>query len=167
VLLLLLLLATGCDRLLPEQVDTTLPPIEEVRAVYAANGVSAQVDYSGNVVEVRAEQSWDQLRRGGTLWAQIGPYIYTFSPATRETFQRWPGVAAVRGITVAEDGTEIARAMLVRDRFDGQLWRRTLNLLGHALQDGTQDPSHIDRLIVWGQRHTDYRYSERFMPGAR
>jgi hypothetical protein len=159
-----LLGGVACDRVMPQRDDITLPPIEAVQAIYAARGGVTDVAYSGNVVEVRAVQPWDQLRRGGTLWAQLGPYIYVFSPATREVFQEWPGIAAVRAVTVAEDGNEIARAMLLRDRFDAQLWRRTLNLLGHALQDGTRDPAHIESLIIWGERHTDYEYNPRFVP---
>jgi hypothetical protein len=125
------------------------------------------VDVSGNVVEVRVLQEPAQLRRGGSLWARVAPYVYVFSPTTRALLADYAGVAAVRVVTVTPDGTEIARVMLPRDTMNDVLWRRSLNILGHALQEGTRRPTRLQELVEWGERHTDYRYNPDYVPEAR
>lgn len=170
VLLLALLALTACDRLLPQREDTSLPPIEEVRAIYEANGITGDVEYSGNVVEVRVVQARPQLERGGSLWARVGPYIYLLTPATREVFQRWPGVAAARVVTATADGEEVGRALLLRDTLRPNAWQRSLNLLGLALRDGTERPTQLEALVDWGERHTEHEYNPNFVSqggGAR
>jgi hypothetical protein len=157
--------ASGCDRILPQRADTTLPPIEEVRDVFRAHGVPGEVEYNGNVVEVRVVQPFEQLRRGGSLWARLGPHIYLFSPATREVFDRWAGVAAARVITATSDGEEIGRALLRRDALTIPEWQRSHHLLGIALRDGTERPVEIQRFVDWGERYTEYRYNQRYAPG--
>jgi hypothetical protein len=155
---------TGCDRILPQREDTTLPPIEDVQEMYRAQGVSGEISYSGNVVEMRVMQPRPQLERGGSLWARVGPYVYLFSPATRDLFAQNPGVAAVRAITATGDGEEVARALLLRDTFGPAAWQRTLNLLGLALRDGTQRPTQLEALVDWGERHTEHTYNPNFVP---
>ncbi len=160
----LLLCALGaCDRVLPQRQDLSLPTVEEAERVYSAQGVDAEVTLSGNVVEVRATQDARQLQRGGSLWARVGPYIYVFSPGTREVFETWGGVSAVRAITLTPSGEEVARALLTRDRLNDVTWRRALNILGTALQEGTERPSRLDALVEWGEENTEYRYNPEYV----
>jgi hypothetical protein len=154
---------SACDRILPGRADLTLPPIQDVRAIYLRTGLAnARYAYNGNVVELTVPQAFDQLRRGGSLWAHVGPYIYLFTPATREVFDRWDGIAAVRVITITPDGEEIARARLGRARLNDVRWARALNILGHALQEGTARPTRIEDLVHWGEEYTDYRYNPAY-----
>lgn len=162
--LLALIVASACDRIQPNRQDLDLPPIDSIRAIYAANGQSEDLSYSGNVVEIEVVQQADQLRRGGSLWARVGPYIHLLTPATREVFDRYAGVAAVRVVTRTTTGQEIARAMLLRSAFEETRWRRTLNLLGHALQQGSERPSQIEALVLWGEDHTEHSYNPDFVP---
>src|SRR5690606_40075884 len=99
--LLLVAIAAG-ERILAERQDLSLPSAEDVAQLYARQGVDADVALSGNVVEIRVTQDWRQLQRGGSLWARVGPYIYVFSPATKELFETWGGVSAGRAITVTD-----------------------------------------------------------------
>jgi len=160
----LLAFAAACDRILPQRVDHDLPPIEEIEAVYQRHGLVGEVEYNGNVVELRTVQPSDQLRRGGSLWARVGPYIALFTPATREVFSTWEGVAAARVITRTPDGDEVARARLARDAMTDVRWRRSLNLLGHALREGTERPTRLEDLVEWGEEHTEYRYNPEYVP---
>jgi hypothetical protein len=164
-LLGLALCTAGCDRILPQRPDHELPPIDEVRALYHEHGVPAEIEYNGNVVELRVVQPYQQLVRGGSLWARVGPYIYLFSPATRAMFERWDGIAAARVITRTADDEEVARATLRRNRFSIPEWQRTQNLLGVALRDGTDRPVELQRLVDWGERYTEHRYNQRYAPG--
>lgn len=161
---LLLVPLGGCDRIMPQRADLTLPAIDDVEAIYARHGVTADYELSGNVVELRVTQDAEQLRRGGSLWARVGPYIYVFSPGSRELFDTWAGVSAVRVITRTSAETEIARALLTRDRLNEITWRRALNLLGNALQEGTARPSRIDDLVQFGEEMTEYEYNPDYVP---
>jgi hypothetical protein len=38
-------------------------------------------------------------------------------------------------------------------------WRRALNLLGRALQEGSERPRRLEELVQWGEAHTEYRYA--------
>jgi hypothetical protein len=153
----------ACDRLMQPKPDHTLPDTAEVRAVYAAHGISAEFRYSGNVVELVVQQPADQLRRGGPLWARVGPYIYIFSPATRELFERYAGLAGVRVITMT-GSTEVARALLVRDALNEYAWPRSRLILAEALDQGTERPSRMDRLAQFGEQNTQYEYNPAFVP---
>jgi hypothetical protein len=153
----LTLLTAACENILPQR-EGPVPPVDSVQAVYQRNGMPGALSFEGRVLEYRASQDPEQLRRGGSLWARVGPYIYLFTPATREVFQTWNGVTAVRAITTTPDGREIARATLGRDELSDILWRRSLNLLGRALQQGTERPRLLEELVSWGEEHTEYRY---------
>ena len=158
-------LSSACDRILPERADLTLPPIEEIEQVYENAGLSdARYAYNGNVVEVTVRQPIDQVRRGGSLWARVGPYIYLFTPATQQVFETWDGIAAIRFITTTPEGEEIARARLARARLNEVRWQRARNILGHALQQGTERPVLIEDLVHWGEEHTEYRYNPEYVP---
>lgn len=159
----LLALLAGCDLLEQGLARQTLPTVAQVDSIYSAGDAPPDsVRISGNIVEVHYDQPIDQLRRGGSLWARVGPYIYLFSPATRALMERFEDVGAVRVITVASDGTEIARALLPRSGMSEIRWRRSLNLLGHALQEGSRRPTRLEDLVQWGERNTTYEYNRRF-----
>jgi hypothetical protein len=153
----------GCDQVLPPKADLSLPELDTVRQLYASNGITAEFRYSGNVLELVVEQPADQLRRGGPLWARVGPYIYVFSPATRELFDSYPGLAGVRAITMA-GGEEVARALLVRDALNEYSWPRSRSILAEALDKGTERPSTMDRLATFGEQNTQYEYNPRYVP---
>jgi hypothetical protein len=161
--LLLLLLTGACDRILPDRRDAGLPELDVVAQTYAQHGQSAEFRYSGNVLELVVQQPADQLRRGGALWARVGPYIYLFSPGTRELFEQYPALAGVRAITMTGD-VEIARALLVRDALNEFAWRRSRSLLGEALDQGTQRPVTMDRLVQFGEQHAEFRYNPEYVP---
>jgi hypothetical protein len=159
------MLAAACDRFMPQR-DQPMPPLEEVERIYRENGLrNADISFDGNVIVIRASQSPD-LRRGGSLWARVGPYVYAFNPGTQIIWDLYPGVAAVRAITTTESGTEIARATLQQGELNELTWRRTLNLLGHAINEGTRRPSLLLDLVEWGEEHTTFRYNREFVPEA-
>jgi hypothetical protein len=159
-----LVLVTACDQargyLAPE---AELPTAAELALYYAASGGLVGVEVSGNVVEVRVRQEDQQLRRGGSLWARVGPFVHLFTPATRQVFEDYPAVAAVRVVTLAGNDQEVARAMLRRDTLSDVRWRRSLNILGHALQDGQANPRRLEQLTDWGERYTDFRYNPAYV----
>lgn len=148
--------AGGCQ---PDQ-ELELPTSSELEGLY---GERTEVSLAGNVVEVEATQDPQQLRRGGSLWARVGPYIYAFSPQTREIFEQWNGVAAVRVRTVTPDGTGIARAMLRRDELTSVTWREATNHVIRARKEGTEKPGYVEDLVDYGEEHTTYEYSDEFV----
>lgn len=158
-----LVTVAACDRILPQRADLGLPELDEVSSVYAAHGLTAEFRYSGNVLEMIVQQPPDQLRRGGALWARVGPYIYLFSPGTRELLEDYAGLAGVRAITLVGT-TEVARALLVREQLSETGWRRALNVLGQALEQGTQRPATMDRLVQFGEQHTQHEYNPDYVP---
>lgn len=161
------LAAVGCEQL-QEYVDRqpAPPAVEDVAPYYARFQGVDSVRMSGNVAVLHVEQPYDQLERGGSLWARVGPYVYLMTPATRSAFTDHPGLAAVRAITYLPGGEEVARAMLRRDALTDVLWRRTLNLLGHALQSGQENPRRLEELREWSERYTEYRYNPKYV-GSR
>ena len=154
----------GCERLgLGGAEAPALPGVDDVRAFYAEHPSLTDVRLSGNVVELTFDADRRSLRRGGSLWARAGLFVQLLSPATRDLLTAWEGVAAVRAVSVV-NGQEIGRATLLRDELSEIHWRRTLNLLGHALRDGTQRPSRLQELAEWGEAHTEYEYNPAFVP---
>jgi hypothetical protein len=63
-----------------------------------------------------------------------------------------------------EGTTEVARAMLQREALTEIGWRRALNVLGQALEEGTTRPSTMDRLVQFGEQHTQYEYNPDYVP---
>lgn len=159
------LVSGGCDQVREIlEKDVPQPPsAEEVEPYYAGHADVRSVEMNGNVVELRVRQPIQQLQRGGSLWARVGPFIYLFTPSTRAVFQEFPGVAAVRVVTLLPDGDEVARAMLLRDRLSDVRWRRSLNLLGRALQEGRESPRRLEELTQWGEEHTDFAYNPDYV----
>ncbi len=145
-----------------EPPDLSLPTPEQVATYYPVDG-SVDANMSGNVAEITVQQSSQQLRRGGTLWAKVGPYVFLFTDGTQRLFADFGGLAGVRVITTAPGGTEVARALLARDGLNELTWRRALNVAGVARRDGTDRPSRLESLVTWGEDHTDYEYNPRYI----
>ncbi len=142
--------------------ELALPEAEQVEAAYVyPGGLEARI--SGNVAEVRITQSSDQLRRGGRLWAKVGPYILLFTEPTFQLFEDYPGLAGVRVVTQLPDGTEVARATLAHDALTGVQWRRALNITGRARRDGTERVTLLEDLVEWGEEHAEFEYNPRYM----
>jgi hypothetical protein len=140
-----------------------VPSAAELASYYANHGGVSGIEVSGNVAEVQVVQDGDQLARGGSLWARVGPFVYLFTPATRSVFEDHPAIAAVRVITLTPDGSEVARAMLRRDALNDARWRRSLNILGLALQEGHEHPRRLEALTDWGEGLTEYRYNPDYV----
>lgn len=153
---LFVVLAAGCE---PE--PTVVPTAEEVAGYYESTA-RLSVEMSGNVAELTVVQDAGQLRRGGSLWARVGPYIYLFSPPTQAVFADYNGLAAVRVITTAPGGTEVARATLLRGSLNDLTWRRALNISGLARRDGSEQLTLLEDLIRWGEDHTEFEYNPRY-----
>lgn len=144
-----------------EEVDLTVPDAEQVEAAYTYTGrLSAFIN--GNVAEVTIVQPDRHLRRGGTLWAKVGPYILLFSEETKTLFLDYPGLAGVRTITVSQGGTEVARALLTRDELNDITWKRAHYVSGLARRDGTKRPALLEDLVNWGEDHTEFSYNPVF-----
>lgn len=138
-----------------------LPAEAELHDLY---GPRAEVTLNGNVVDVRVEQSASDLRRGGELWARVGPYIYLFSPQTREIFQTYDGVAAVRVLTSTRGSDRVAEAMLVRDTLTSVTWREAIRRVASARREGTDNPAHLEDLVRFGEDYARYEYDPRYVP---
>jgi len=154
------LLLVACEQ--PQ--DLTLPTEEQARSYYEAVGDLQDVEVNGNVVVVVVRQPAEQLRRGGSLWARVGPYVYLFSDETQRLFNDFNGLAGVRVITETGNGTTVANALLARDALTDVLWRRSLNIAGQARRDGTDRITLIEDLIEWGEDHTEFEYNRRYVP---
>lgn len=144
-----------------EPPDLTLPTSGEVEDAYLYPG-GLEARMRGNVAEVTITQAARDLRRGGTLWAKVGPYVLLFSEETEGLFTGFPGLAGVRVVTVSSDGNEVARALLARDSLNGITWRRAIHIAGLARRDGTRRPSLLEELVEWGEDHTEFTYSPRY-----
>lgn len=140
--------------------ELPLPTAEQVESYYEYES-ALDAEVAGNVAVIEVEQSAQQLRRGGRLWAMVGPYIFLFTEETRRLFEDFPGLAGVRVITHV-GGAEVANALLTRDELPDILWRRSLNIAGKARRDGTERPTLLENLVEWGEAHTDYTYNERY-----
>ena len=149
--------AAGCE---PE--DLSVPTAEEITTTYQYSG-NLTAEMSGNVAVVTISQPYAQLRRGGTIWAKVGPYIVLFSQPTLDLFQNYGGLAAVRVVTVTGSGQEVATATLLRDGLNELTWRRALNIAGRARRDGTERITVLEELIDWGEEHTEFEYDPRYI----
>ncbi len=143
--------------------DLPVPSEAEARAHYeSSSALSFRV--SGNVLEITVNQPLQQVRRGGTLWAKVGPYIYLFTQETESLLRAYPGLAGVRVITqTSRRDTEVARALLRRNQLNQLTWRRAKNISGKARLDGTKRPSFLEDLVEWGEDHTEFEYSSEFV----
>ena len=155
-LLFVLAVAGACER--PEEL--TLPSAADLDGLY---GEGPTVTLNGNVVDVEVYQPADQLRRGGATWAKVGPFIYLFSPQTKELFESWSGVGGVRVTTTDGRGRLVARAMLPRGTLNSLTWPRAINLVAKARLEGTRRPSYILDLIEYGEETAEFEYSDRYV----
>ena len=158
--LLAALPAAGCQ---PEAGGRDLPGPSALEGVY---GDRASVSLNGNVVDVRVRQEATQLERGGPLWARVGPYIYLFSPATRELFDEYAGVAAVRVRTVTGGERWVAEATLRRDALNAITWKDAVRTVARARQQGTDKPGYMEDLVEFGEERTDHRYNPDYVPSS-
>ncbi len=154
----LILAPLGC-----EEVDLSLPSDAQAEAHYASSS-DLSVRVTGNVVELTVDQPIGQVRRGGSLWAKVGPYIFLFTDETESLLREYPGLSGVRVITRTDrDKEEVARAFLHRDSLNALTWRRARNIAGRARTEGTRRPVLLEELVEWGQDHTEFGYSEDFV----
>ena len=135
-----------------------LPTEDDLSGLY---GGDAELRMNGNVVDIQVSQDPAQIRRGGTLWAKVGPYIFLFSPQTQEIFERFPGVAAVRVRTFA-GRARLAEAMLRRDELNSLTWLEANQKVAKARLEGTRSPGHLEALVRYGEDHTEFEYAPRF-----
>ena len=143
--------------------DLSLPSEAQAEAHYG-NTTGLSVRLSGNVVELIVDQPIRQVRRGGSLWAKVGPYIFLFTDETESLLRDYPGVSGVRVITRTDfDKQEVARAFLHREALNELTWRRARNIAGKARTEGTRRPVLLEDLVEWGQEHTEFGYSEEFV----
>ncbi|MFW5947659.1 MAG: hypothetical protein ACOCUW_04125 [Gemmatimonadota bacterium] len=158
------LFAGGCDEVDDYLDRTPSPPTaDQVVSHFARHEGIDSVRMSGNVAEIHVEQPFRQLERGGSIWARVGPFVYLMTPSTRTAFEEFPGLAAVRVVTHLPDGDEVARAMLRRDTLSDILWRRTLNILGHALESGRENPRRLEELTEWAEQYADFEYNPDYV----
>ncbi len=143
------------------QTEAVMPSAAEVAAYYSYEG-GVKAALNGNVAEITVAQPANQLRRGGALWAKVGPYILLFSDETRHLLDENPAVAGVRIITTVAGGPEVARALVSRTELSDLQWRRALNIAGRARKEGTERPTLLEDLVRWGEEHTEYEYNRRF-----
>lgn len=141
--------------------ELRLPTAAELEGLY---GPRAEVTLNGNVVDVRVEQDASDLRRGGALWARVGPYIYLFSPQTQEIFQTYDGVAGVRVVTSTPASGRVAEAMLVRDTLTSVTWQEAIRHVAMARREGTDNPAHLEDLVRFGEDWAHYEYDPRYAP---
>lgn len=139
-----------------------MPTAAEVESFYTYER-EFSATMSGNVAEISVVQPQRQLDRGGTLWAQVGPYIFLFCQETQELFQRYPGLAGVRVVTRTPGGQKIAEALLSRNALNNLTWKRALNIAGKARRDGTRRPTLLEDLVRWGEEHTEHEYNPRYL----
>jgi hypothetical protein len=145
-----------------EPVDLTLPSADDIAAYYASSR-SLEFEISGNVAVITATQRAEDLRRGGPLWAKMGPYIHLFSPATETLLRENPGLAGVRVRTVTSSGAEVASALLERATLNDVTWKPAKARVAKALTDeGAEQVRSIERLVQYGERHTTYEYDPSF-----
>lgn len=154
--LLLIGLLPGC-----EARDLTVPTAGDVEDAFTYEG-ALSVSMKGNVAEVTVSQPEQHLRRGGSLWAKVGPYIILFSEESENLFRSYPGLAAIRVVTTTSGGAEVGRALLPRDTLNDLTWRRALNIAGQARRDGTRRPTLLENLVRWGEDHTEFEYNPRY-----
>ena len=149
-------LVVGC------QSGSEAPDLPGASSLEGLYGDRASASLNGNVVDVRVRQEAAHLQRGGPLWAKVGPYIYLFSPQTREIFAEYDGVAAVRVRTVTGSGSWVAEATLHRDALNALTWKDAVRTVARARQQGTDKPGYLEDLVEFGEDRTDYRYNPSY-----
>jgi hypothetical protein len=101
-------------------------------------------------------------RRGGTLWAKVGPYVFLFTEESQALFRDHAGVQGIRVTTRNSAGRMVATALLRRGALTEVQWQRALNIAGRARKDGTAQMTLLEDLVDWGEEHTEFEYDTRF-----
>ena len=155
------LLALGAVLAACQEVVYPVPSAEQVSDYYAAtSGVSVSME--GSVAEVTVTQPSGQLRRGGSLWAKVGPYVFLFSDETRLLMEDHPGLSGVRVVTRSSRGDLVGSALLRNGSLSETQWRRALSIAGKARLEGTQRPSLLEDLVRWGEDRSEFEYNPRY-----
>lgn len=157
---ILLIAALGAVGACEAEPPRELPSEAVLDSVY---GERVEISLNGNVVELVVTQDGDQLSRGGSVWAKAGPYIYLFTPQTRDLFEAYGGIGGVRATTLDANGQLIARALLERGALNSVTWPRAINVAGRARVEGTQRPQTMVNLADFGEERTSYEYSQRYV----
>ena len=161
-IVLALALLAGCQT---EQVDYPTPSAEEIEPHFAfAGGVSVAI--SGNVAQVTVPFDPEEYALGGDLWAKAMPYIFLFSPGSRDAFDEHPGLGGVRVISQHPNGETIAEALLSRGTLNQVTWQRAISIAGTAREEGTDRPGTMQTLVQWGEEHTDFEYNPDYIGSA-
>jgi len=157
VMALVTVAAAGCD-------DPNLPPppSAEVGAEFYVTPAGLKVSIDGRIVEIEVTQSDRQLRRGGTLWAKVGPYVFLFTEESQQLLEDHAGVQGIRITTRNSAGHMVATALLHRGALTEVQWQRALNIAGRARKDGTDRMTLLEDLVDWGEEHTEFEYDTRF-----
>ena len=146
------------------ETELSLPSDDALQGLYGS-GIDAEL--KGNVVDVVVRQPTDQLRRGGSTWAKVGPYIYLFSPQTQELFDSYSGLGGVRVTTEDGRGRLVARAMLPAGTLNSVTWRKAIGLAGQARLEGTRRPGYLVDLIEYGEDLVEYEYGSDYVRDAQ
>lgn len=158
VALMALTVLAACE----EPLDLPLPTTEEVESFYEYGG-DLQAEVTGNVAVITVVQSSSQLRRGGILWAKVGPYIFLFTEETQTLLEAYPGLAGIRVETRVRNGPVVASVLMARDAMTVVQWRRALNIAGRARRDGSTSLTLLENLVRWGEDHAnEFEYNPRY-----
>ena len=149
----------GCQ---VDQSPLVTPSASDVETYFEYDG-SLAVSMSGNVAQVTVVIDQEEYRMGGRVWAMASPYIFLFSPATKEAFEDYSGLGGVRVIVQYEDSGILAQALLERSELNEVTWQRALNVVGQARTQGTESPGYMRDLIRWGEEHTDFQYNPEYI----
>lgn len=156
----LALAVAGC-----EQPNLAVPSAAEVESYYSISAPMS-VELSGNVAEIEITQPWQQLERGGELWAKVGPYIYLFSEETQSLFADYGGLAGVRVVTKTPGGSQVAEALLSRDELNDITWKNARAVAARARIEGSRRVRRIEELIQFGEDHTEFTYDPSWVVGS-
>lgn len=158
VALMALTVLAACE----EPLDLPLPTTEEIESFYEYGG-DLQAEVTGNVAVITVVQSSSQLRRGGILWAKVGPYIFLFTSETQTLLEAYPGLAGIRVETRVRNGPVVASVLMARDAMTVVQWRRALNIAGRARRDGSTSLTLLENLVRWGEDHAnEFEYNPRY-----
>lgn len=139
-----------------------VPSDDDVASYYQITARS-QFSVTGNVAVIEVWQSGDHLRRGGALWAKVTPYIYLFTDGSRDLFEDYAGLAAIRVRTRTASGKTVAEVTLERDALNQVTWKPAINLAGRARVQGGRKMGLLSELVAFGEDLTTFSYSPEFL----
>ncbi len=154
---------TGCQP--PGQAEIPPPPPAETLAesgYWSYNG-GVEVEITGNVARVTIQVDPTPFVGGGDLWAKGLPYLFLFSPGTREAMADHPGLGGVRVVITHPGGDTMAQALLSRGTLNDHSWPRALSVAATARRDATERPGRMRDLVQWGEDHTEFEYNPMYI----